>query len=56
MSILTLQYLKNQIDNLKRRFCCIASTEYADNATALAAGLTIGALYRTGDIVKIVHA
>jgi len=29
--------------------------EYADNAAALAAGLTVGAFYRTGDILKVVH-
>jgi hypothetical protein len=29
--------------------------EYADNAAALAAGLTIGKIYRTGDLLKIVH-
>jgi hypothetical protein len=29
--------------------------EYADNADALANSLTIGAFYRTGDVVKIVH-
>ena len=29
--------------------------EYADNATALAAGLTAGAFYRTGDLLKVVH-
>lgn len=29
--------------------------EYADNAAALAAGLPIGALYRTGDVLKVVH-
>jgi len=29
--------------------------EYADNATAIAAGLPIGRLYRTGDLVKVVH-
>ena len=28
---------------------------YADNAAALAAGLTIGQVYRTGDTLKIVH-
>ena len=28
---------------------------YADNAAAVAAGLAIGKLYRTGDILKIVH-
>lgn len=29
--------------------------EYADNAAALAGGLTVGAFYRTGDILKVVH-
>lgn len=29
--------------------------EYADNATAIAAGLTIGSFYRTGDLLKVVH-
>lgn len=29
--------------------------EYADNAAALAGGLTIGAFYRTGDLLKVVH-
>lgn len=31
-------------------------TEYADNAAAIAAGKVIGDLYRTGDLLKIVHA
>jgi hypothetical protein len=31
------------------------TTEYADNSAAIAAGLTIGQVYRTGDILKIVH-
>lgn len=30
-------------------------SEYADNAAALLAGLTSGIIYRTGDILKIVH-
>lgn len=29
--------------------------DYADNAAAIAAGLTVGTLYRTGDLLKIVH-
>jgi len=29
--------------------------EYVDNAAAAAAGLTAGAIYRTGDVLKIVH-
>jgi hypothetical protein len=29
--------------------------EYADNASAVAAGLTAGAFYRTGDLLKVVH-
>ena len=28
---------------------------YADNAAALAGGLTAGAFYRTGDLLKVVH-
>jgi hypothetical protein len=31
-------------------------SEYADNAAAVAAGHTAGAFYRTGDVVKVVHA
>lgn len=30
-------------------------TEHDDNAAAIASGLGVGALYRTGDIVKVVH-
>jgi hypothetical protein len=30
--------------------------EYADNAAAVAASLAVGTRYRTGDIVKQVHA
>ena len=30
-------------------------TEHADNAAAIAAGLTVGTHYRTGDLLKIVH-
>lgn len=34
----------------------IASTpSYADNAAAIAGGLVVGQIYRTGDILKIVH-
>lgn len=29
--------------------------EYADNAAALTAGLVAGNVYRTGDVLKIVH-
>lgn len=32
-----------------------APTEYANNAAALAAGLTAGDFYRTGDTLKVVH-
>lgn len=31
-------------------------TSYADNAAAVAAGLMEGMIYRTGDVLKIVHA
>jgi hypothetical protein len=33
----------------------VGLAEYADNAAALAAGLTVGAFYRTGDVLKVVH-
>lgn len=29
--------------------------EYTDNSAALAGGLVVGNIYRTGDILKIVH-
>ena len=29
--------------------------EYADNAAAIVGGLTVGAFYRTGDLLKVVH-
>ncbi|MEW6095982.1 MAG: hypothetical protein AB1567_05600 [bacterium] len=29
--------------------------EYANNAEAIANGLTAGAFYRTGDVLKVVH-
>lgn len=31
------------------------ASEYADNAAALAGGLVVGQVYRTGDTLKIVH-
>ena len=33
----------------------VGLAEHADNAAALTAGLTIGAFYRTGDLLKVVH-
>ena len=30
--------------------------EHADNAAAITAGLDVGQIYRTGDLLKIVHA
>ena len=32
-----------------------ATPQYTDNATALAGGLVAGQIYRTGDLLKIVH-
>jgi hypothetical protein len=29
--------------------------QYADNAAAVSAGLAVGKVYRTGDVLKIVH-
>ncbi|RZK46000.1 MAG: hypothetical protein EOO97_00045 [Pedobacter sp.] len=31
------------------------TADYADNAAALAAGLVVGDVYRTGDVLKVVH-
>lgn len=31
------------------------AAEYADNNAAIAAGLLVGQVYRTGDVLKIVH-
>ena len=31
------------------------AANYADNAAAVAAGLLVGQVYRTGDVLKIVH-
>ena len=39
----------------KSKLQVVGLPEYADNATAVAAGLTIGAFYRTGDLLKVVH-
>ncbi len=33
----------------------VGIVEYSNNAAALAGGLTIGAFYRTGDVLKVVH-
>ena len=33
----------------------VGLAEHADNAAALTAGLTAGAFYRTGDLLKVVH-
>lgn len=37
------------------RLHVVGLNEYADNAAAIAAGHTVGAFYRTGDILKVVH-
>jgi len=41
--------------NLVLSTALTGAPEYADNAAALAAGLVIGQVYRTGDALKIVH-
>jgi hypothetical protein len=33
----------------------VGLAEYADNSAATTAGLTVGAFYRTGDLLKVVH-
>jgi len=39
----------------KSKLQVVGLTEYTDNAAAAAAGLTVGAFYRTGDLLKVVH-
>jgi hypothetical protein len=50
-----LDWLTNKV----KKLCCIVDytnlPEYADNAAALAGGLTVGQVYRTGDFLKVVH-
>jgi len=38
------------------KFGVAGIVEYADNAAAVTAGLSVGEFYRTGDLLKIVHA
>jgi len=50
-----LAWLTNKV----KKLCCLTNytqlPEYANNAAAIAAGLTIGQVYRTGDFLKVVH-
>ncbi|MGN7612772.1 DUF2793 domain-containing protein [Magnetococcales bacterium HHB-1] len=39
----------------KSRLHVVGLPEYADNAAAITGGLTAGAFYRTGDLLKVVH-
>jgi hypothetical protein len=41
--------------NPKSKLSIVGLSEYNDNAAALSAGLVAGDLYRTGDVLKIVH-
>ena len=42
-------------DTVTSKLQVVGIVEHADNAAAIAAGLTVGAIYRTGDLLKIVH-
>lgn len=50
-----LAWLTKKVNQL----CCKTDytnlPEYANNAAALAGGLVTGQVYRTGDILKVVH-
>ena len=52
-------YFKDKVgigtDTPTSKLQVVGLAEYADNAAALAGGLTIGAFYRTGDLLKVVH-
>ncbi|MGN7612464.1 hypothetical protein ACQZV8_10310 [Magnetococcales bacterium HHB-1] len=39
----------------KAKLHVVGLEEYADNAAAITAGLTVGAFYRTGDLLKMVY-
>ncbi len=56
--------LIKRVRNIEKEICCIINgdktlifivQEFADNATAITGGLSIGQIYRTGDDLKIVH-
>lgn len=54
-----LQNVKD-IKKLKKQVTCCTEVfssvpEYADNAAAVTGGLNVGDIYRTGDVLKIVH-
>ena len=61
-----MELLKDIADlkNKLKKIACIlhgvgldsSTPEYADNTAALAANLSVGSIYRTGDNLKIVHA
>lgn len=48
---------KDTVDSAARtaRDAAADMVEHADNAAAIAAGLSVGQEYRTGDILKVVH-
>lgn len=45
----------NQFLQINGKFKVTVVNEYPDNAAALAASETIGTIYRTGDLLKVVH-
>jgi len=48
--------IEDEIIALETELLGALTREYADNAAAKAGGLIDGQLYRTGDILKIVHS
>jgi len=48
--------IENEIIALETELLGALTREYDDNAAAKAGGLTDGQLYRTGDVLKIVHS
>lgn len=41
--------------HVNKRVQLFSTPDYADNAAAIAGGLEVGMIYRTGDVLKIVH-
>ena len=46
---------KDSVEYITPIFKMTGIVEHADNAAALVAGLVAGDIYRTGDLLKIVH-
>lgn len=51
-----IMQLSQTVNKIISSITTITVEEYADNTAAIAAGLNVGDIYRTGDELKIVHS